>query len=155
MQIHLTATNKSVDFIIKNKIKFSRGCLSFVLSSNTKEVCPYKVSLSGKLFGLTTSPAPAPVPVSRYWRLPEVPEMLSLSPTQAAQPPEVRQGQSATLRLSTPLPSSPVLRREQHDVGVSRSQRTVGVSRDCSHRGNTSSSHPKKLKEREGNISII
>ena len=29
---------------------------------------------------LTTSPAPAPVPVSRYWRSPEVPENLSLSP---------------------------------------------------------------------------
>ena len=63
---------------------------------------------------LTTSPAPAPVPVSRYWRSPEVPEMLSLSPSQAAQPPE----ESATPRLSTVLPSSPVLRREQRDVSI-------------------------------------
>ena len=67
---------------------------------------------------LTTSPAPAPVPVSRYWRSPEVPENLSLSPPQAAQLPEVRQGQSATPRLSTALPSSPVLRREQRNVSI-------------------------------------
>ena len=67
---------------------------------------------------LTTSPAPAPVPVSRYWRSPEVPGNLSLSPPQAVQPPEVRQGQSATPRLSTALPSSPVLRREQRDVSI-------------------------------------
>ena len=98
-----TSTNKSVDFIIKNKIKFSRGCLSFVPSSNTKEVCPYKGSLSGKLFGLTTSPAPAPV--SRYWRLPEVPEMLSLSPLPCA----ASRGQTGTVCYSEALYSPTIL----------------------------------------------